>query len=566
MNREIGYYITQAHNYALDVINGKILACQNIKLACERYFRDLENENTKEFPYYYDQHEAERVCSFFELLPHVKGELASKSETIKLEPWQCFMLCQIYGWRKTNTKLRRFRTAFIFVPRKNGKSPIGSGIALQLLSFDNEFGAEVYTAASKKEQAEICWRDAKSMLEKDSEFCEYFDIQYNSRHIYVQNKNSYLKALSKDQKGTLDGLNIHGAVVDELHAHQNSDTWNVISTGIAARQQPLIFAITTAGFNRASICYERYLYSQNVLNGNYKDESFFCLLYGIDKEDDWRDPDVWQKANPNLGVSVNKEYIKSACEEAINSSQHLNNFLTKHLNVWCSSDVAWVDVLKFEECANTELKEEDCIKQNLDLFVAVDMASKRDFCSICKVYLKYVNDVKHYYVFTQQFLNEKAIEESNVEALKGWVVDGWIKTNKGETTDYTQIKNELLKIAKQKPKYIGFDPYQSAQLIQELRELNIKNLVEYGQQIKNMNESMKEIEGAIFDKRLQYNGDPVLAWMVSNVVAFSDSNGNIKPSRNKNAKFDKIDSAVSMIMAIGLTIKEKPKKKIYQII
>lgn len=565
MKREIGYYVTQAHEYATQVMQGKVIACELTILACERYMRDLEHENSAEFPFYYDQSEAERHCAFFEALPHVKGALAGQNKTIELEPWQCFMLCNIYGWRKSGTKNRRFRTAYVEVPRKNGKSPLGSGVALDALAYDGEFGAEVYTAASKKEQAEICFGDAKSMLEKDSALCDYFGIEYNTRAIYVKNKNSTLKSLAKDQKGTLDGLNIHCAVVDELHAHKDAATWNVITSGVAAREQPLVFAITTAGFDRGGICYDRHIYCIKVLQQVYKDESFFGIIYTIDKNDDWRDPVSWKKANPNLGVSVNTDYIKSACEEAMNSSSLINNFLTKHLNVWCSSDAAWINMLKFDECLDKSMTEEDCQKKGLDLFVGVDLASKKDFCSISKVYIEFLEGQKHYYVFTEQFLNDSMLEQTTVESVRGWAKEGWIKTNRGDTTDFSMIEKRVKEISKLKPKYIGFDAYQAAQMMQNLKEEGVKNLVEYGQTIKNMNEPMKEMEAAVLDKRFHYNGDPVFNWMISNVIAYQDGNGNIKPTRHKNAKFEKIDSAVATIMAIGLTVKEKPKERKYQV-
>lgn len=563
MNRKIGYYVSKAHEYATKVMGGEILACEYVVLACERYMRDLSHEDTKDFPYYYDQAEAERCCSFFEALPHVKGKLAGLNQTIELEPWQCFLMCNIYGWRKSGTKNRRFRTAYVEIPRKNGKSPMGSGVALLGLSFDNEYGAEVYTAASKKDQAEICFGDARAMLEKDSEFCDYFGIEYNTRAIYVKQTNSSIKALAKDQRGTLDGLNIHCSVIDELHAHKDAATWNVIASGVAAREQPLVFAITTAGFDRGGICYDKHMYTIKLLQNVFTDESFFGIIYTIDKKDDWRDQSSWEKANPNYGVSVNKEYIEAACKEAQNSPSNLNNFLTKHLNVWCSSDAAWIDMLKFDECADPSMTEKECIEKGMDLFVAVDMASKKDFCAISKVYLGSVDGYKNYYVFTEQFINDDALEKSTIESLKGWAHEGYIKTNRGETTDFNNIENRIKEIAKLKPKYIAFDAYQAAQIMQNLKDAGIKNVVEYGQHIKNMSEPMKEFEAAVLDKRFHYTGDPVFNWMVSNVIAYQNAEGNIKPTRNKNAKFDKIDSAVATIMAIGLTIKEKPRERTY---
>lgn len=562
MTREDGYYIDRAKRYAEAVCKGKKTAGKLTILACRRFLDDL-NKQGKDFPYQFSEAKAERACRFMEFLPHIKGALASKNELLILEPWQCFIVCNLFGWVNKETGFRRFKKAYIEVARKNGKTFLASGIALYCGVADNEEGAEVYIGASTHTQALICFDEAKAMIIKDKEMCEYYGIEHNKYNIYIPCTNSKIRALPRDNKGSLDGLNIHCAIIDELHAHQHPDTYNAIITGTGARDQPLVVAITTAGVNRTAICYEQRSYVKRMLEGVYQDDSYFGIIYTIDEDDDWRDETVWEKANPNLGVSINIDNFRAECKQAENQISKQNSFLTKHMNVWVGSHVAWMDMNLWEKCKDETLKEEDC--KNMELFVAADLSSVSDFCSVAKIYtFKQKNsngeDENHYRLFVDHYLNENAIENNKIEEVKVWAEQGHIKKTAGNATDFKAIETDIEQIALKKPIMIGFDKYQAEYMMQELMAKNIKGIVAYPQNVGTMSAPMKELEAAVLTGRLKHNGDPVLTWMISNVIARLDAKDNIYPNRDKNARHQKIDGAVASIMAIGMTMKERPKK------
>ena len=561
--RDPGYYIDRMNQYVDDVISGKVLACQTVIKACKRHLNDLKRSSQGKFDYHFNHARAEHACQFIEYMPHIKGDLASKKQLIMLEPWQCFVFCSIFGWVDSNG-YRRFNKAYVEVPRKNGKSPMGSGVGLYCLSADKEEGAEVYSAGANLKQAKITFNDAKAMVVKSPDLSSYFGIEYTSEAVFIPTTNSTFQPLAKDNKGTLDGKNIHCAIVDELHAHPNGDTYKSIVAGMAARAQPLCFTITTAGGNRTGICFEQHTYIKKMLDNVFEDESYFGIIYSIDPEDDWKDPAVWAKANPNFGVSVYPNYIKSLCTSAQNSMSVQNEFKTKNLNVWINSDSAWMNMDAWNACEDEELKEEQMA--GLDCYVGVDLASMTDFCSVVKVYVRQIEDQIHYYVFAKQFLNEKALDESKIKLLNNWADDGYIQRTIGNTTNFNVIETYIEELATEiNPKQIAFDRTQANYMIQNLKNKNIKCITEYNQSVSTMSTPMKELEAAVLSGRLHHTGDPCLTWMVSNVVAHLDAKDHIYPNRDKNARHMKIDSAVATIMAIGVSMNNKVEVKKYAI-
>lgn len=568
MKRKSGYFVDLATKYAKDAVSGKIICGKLVILACKRFLRDLENQKNDDFNFEFSVARAEHACQFLEYLPHIKGENAFKGECLTLGPWQAFIVCNIFGWLKKGTPYRRFKVVYIEVARKNGKTFLGSGIALYCGVADREEGSEVYMAGATHQQALICFDAAKQIISKDRDLCNHFGIEYNKRAIFIPTTSSVIKALPKDIKGTNDGLNIHCAIVDELHAHQKPDTYNALQMGTGARNQPLVVSITTSGFNRTSVCYEQRAHVKNIVEEVYSDETTFGMIYTIDEEDDWTDPKVWIKANPNFGVSVNAENFRDECESASKQITKQNNFLTKRLNVWVGANTAWMDMSKWNACADTTLKEEDY--KHLPLFVAADLAGSKDFCSIARIYLdkrkdSTGQDQNYYYLFADHFLNETAIEQSKVEEVRAWAQAGYINETRGDVTDFRVVENRIKEISLLKPKAIGFDRYQAAYMIQNLQNDKIRNVFEYPQNIGNMSSQMKELEAAVLSGRLKHNGDPVLGWMISNVVAKIDAKDNIYPNRDKNAPHQKIDGAIASIMAIGLSLKEQPKAASFRV-
>ena len=300
-------YVERARAYADAVLSGAIPACRYVRQACERQIGDLASPPAG---YRFDETEASRICQFVELTPHIKGPLAKREETITLADWQVFILTTVFGWVDDEDN-RRFRRVYIEVPRGNGKSSLSSPIGLHMLALDGEAGSEVYSAATTRDQARIVFRDAQAMARKMPKFCKRFGVEVTAQAIVQLRTSSSFKALSADGH-TLDGLNIHLAIVDELHAHKTRDVYDVLETGLGKRPQSLLWMITTAGSNKHGICYEVRDYVLKVLAGTVDDtsaESTFGIVYTVDEGDDPFSEDTLRKANPNWGVSVDPNIV-----------------------------------------------------------------------------------------------------------------------------------------------------------------------------------------------------------------------------------------------------------------
>ncbi|MCA8291952.1 terminase large subunit [Burkholderia vietnamiensis] len=297
-------FVDTANQYIDDVLAGRIVACKWVRLACERQRRDLARAEMgdPEFPYRFDNDAATRICEFIELLPHTKGRWARTRQSIRLEPWQAFILTTVFGWLHVDSGLRRFRRAYEEVARKNAKSTKSSGIALYLFAADGEPGAEVYSAATTRDQAKIVFDDARAMALREPDMCAALGVEILQHQLLTDDGSKFLPLSAEGS--TLDGLNVHGGVIDELHAHKTRAVFDVIDSGTGARDQSLLWLITTAGSDLTGICYEQRTHVTKILEGVFVDETFFGIIFTLDDGDDWSDPSVWIKANPNLGVSV----------------------------------------------------------------------------------------------------------------------------------------------------------------------------------------------------------------------------------------------------------------------
>lgn len=538
-------YVAIATQYAEDVVAGVIPACAYVQQACQRQLTDLAREG---FAYRFDGERAAHVCRFVELLPHIKGKWAREKRRLVLEPWQVFILTTVFGW-VDEAGHRRFRVTYNEIPRKNGKSSFTSGVGLYLLTADDEEGAEVYSAATTRDQAKIVWQDARQMVLRSTGMQQRFGVEASAHSVYVDDTASAFKALSRDHGGNLDGLNIHGGLIDELHAHKTRDVWDVIDTGTGSREQSLIWAITTAGFNRAGICYEKRSYTLKVLSGAVDDPTWFGIIYTVDEadlEDEERlftDAAVWQKANPNWGVSVNPADIARKARQALETPSSRNNFLTKHLNVWVNADTAWMDMLVWDRCADPELQIEDFAGE--PCHVAADLASKVDIASIAFVFER----EGHYYGFVRNYLNEDAAEEGRNSQYSGWARTGSLVVTPGSVTDYEVIEDDIRQAATDyRITELALDPWQAEHMRQRLAEDGLQT-IEFRQTVANMSEPMKQLQALVLQGRFHHNGDPVLTWMMSNVVAHLDAKDNIYPRKEFPA--NKIDGVVALIMALG---------------
>lgn len=528
----------QCTKYAKEVVAGNIVAGELVIKACKRHLNDLKRAKTKKFRYKFDTELAERSIQFFSFLQHSKGKWAGTP--IELQLWQCFTQGCVFGWVSKDTGLRKYRIAYEQVARKNGKSTKLGGVGLYGLAGDGEQGAEVYSAATKRDQAKIIFDEAKNMVVKSPSLKRVIDVFANN--LSVPMTNSKFEPLAADSK-SLDGLNVSMGLIDELHAHKTREVYDVIETATGARSQPLIYIITTAGFNRNGICFELYDYAVAVLNGTIEDEAFFAYIAQIDPEDDWRDPACWIKANPNLGVSVGLEDLEIKARKAMEIPAAQNNFMCKHLNVWVNADTKWMNMEKWKNCPEEKFEEEQLVK--LPCYVGMDLSTTTDITSLN---FEFPLGDGRYYVESHSFLPEDAIEEKerrdNVP-YSAWARMGLLTLTPGEVVDYEWIKSLIYEKAKiYDIKEICYDPWNATQIANDLDAEGFL-MVEIRQGFRTLSEPTKDLEKLIIGGKLIHNNNPLLTFAVGNAVAVSDPAGNIKLDKSKT-QF-RIDPCIAMV-------------------
>ncbi len=540
MNR----YVEAALGYARAVVAGEIPACKWTRLACQRQLDDLGRETGDGWPYVFDPDRAARPCEFIELLPHIKGKWARERRLIELEPWQCFVLTTTFGWIHGETGLRRFREGYVEVPRKNAKSTLSSGLLLFMLSADGEHGAECYSAATTRDQARIVFDDARAMADRTPDLRTYLGVAIMQHSLTVAHTASKAAPLAAEGS-TLDGLNVHFAVIDELHAHKTRAVYDVIDTARGAREQSLLWNITTAGTDRSGICYERRTHVTKVLEGVIEDPAMFGVIYTIDDGDDPFQPESWAKANPNWGKSVLRDDMEASARKAEAMPSALNNFLTKRLNVWVSGESPWMDMRAWERCGDVAL-------QNLEphygakAWIGLDLAQKKDFAALCLVFER----EGQWQVCTRLYLNELAIQESGNAHLSGWARQGYVQVTDGDITDFDVVAEDLRQLCRNfDVQEIAFDPALSMYFAGKLIEEGLP-LVEITQRALFFTPPLIQVENLVLEKKLRHDGNPVMTWMVSNlVVKVSKFNELRQPTKERPE--NKIDGPIAMLMALG---------------
>ena len=540
MSDDPNNHVIKAWQYAQDVVDGEITACKLTIRACQRFLDDLERDD---WEYVLDADAAERACNFIESLPHVKGEWAKRRELLSLEGWQCFIVVNTFGWVDA-AGLRRFRTVYIEVARKNAKSTLAAAIALYMLTEDGEAGAEVYSAATTRNQAKIVFGVARQMALRTAEL----PLEVRAHNINMLETASKFEALHS-QGETLDGHNIHCAINDELHAWKDRNHYGVIETATGSRAQPLMFNITTAGFDNSGICYELRDYLVRLLEKKATDESFFGVVYTLDDNDDWMDRDVWIKANPNLGVSVYPMDIESQARKAEEMPGEQNGFLTKRMNVWCSAAIAWMNMRKWAQCEDHEMSLEDFHGE--ECFVGIDLASKIDVCSMAQLFVRYIDGQEHLYVFMRHWLPEKAVEDDPTGNYDGWERSGHLRTTPGNVIDVDRIEHDTMDevVAPFRVRELAVDPlHNSTQYGVHMAQQGL-TVIDVRPTVLNFSEALKWCEALVKDGRLHHNC-PVLTWMIANVEVKPDYKDNIFPRKGKNQQ-RKIDGAIALFMAIN---------------
>ncbi|CAI0853912.1 terminase large subunit [Serratia fonticola] len=548
--------------YAERVVEGEIVACELVKLSCQRFLNDLKVGPERGITF--SEARAQHILNFYKFVPHVKGALAG--QPIELMDWHIFILINIFGFIiplvDENTgevvlrndgsgrpvMVRRFRTAYNEVARKNAKSTLSSGVGLYMTGADGEGGAEVYSAATTREQARIVFEDAKSMIKQARPTLGRL-FEFNKLAIFQEQTSSRFGPLSSDANN-LDGLNIHCAIVDELHAHKTRDVWDVLETATGARLQSLLFGITTAGFNKEGICYELRDYAIKVLQGaatgQFEDDTFFGIIFTLDKDDDPFDEKVWQKANPGLGICKRWDDLRRLAKKAREQVSARHNFFTKHMNLWVTAEAAWMDMLKWGECDFIAPQHE---LKTYPLWVGVDLSNKIDICAAVKIWQA---NNGHAHADFKFWLPEGRLERCSrqmAELYRKWAELGKLTLTDGDVIDHAQIKEELQQwVAGESLREIGFDPWSATQFSLALAEEGLP-LVEVPQTVRNFSEAMKEIEALVYGGRLHHSNHPVMNWMMSNVTVKPDKNDNIFP--NKSTPEAKIDGPAALFTAMS---------------
>jgi len=550
----VNRFIQAAQTYAQRVSTGDIPACKWTRLAVDRQLADLQRETSDDWPWVFDEACAARICEFIELLPHIKGKWARERRLIELDAWQAFVLTTVFGWLHKDTGLRRFREVYLEVPRKNAKSTLSSGVALYMLTADGEQGAEIYSAATTRDQARIVFDDAKGMAERTPDLRTYLGVAILTHSITVAHTSSKFSPLAAEAS-TQDGLNVHFACLDELHAHKKRDLYDVIDTARGAREQSLLWIITTAGSDRSGICYERRTHVTKVLDRVISDETTFGVIYTIDDNDDPFDPASWAKANPNWLVSVLRDDMEAAARKAESMPSALNNFLTKRLNVWVSGESPWMDMRAWERCADTGLQLSDFAGE--PCWAGLDLAQKKDFAALCLVFQRDGT----WYVFTRLYLNELAVAESGNAHLSGWARSGYVQVTDGDITDFDVLAEDLRSYCKQfDMQEIAFDPALSMYFAGKLIEEGLP-LVEIAQRALFFTPPLIQVENLVLEKKLKFDGNPVMTWMVSNLVV-KVSKFNELRSPTKERPENKIDGPMAMLMALGRAMANEPKENL----
>ena len=539
-------YTIAAKSYARAVIKEKIPACKWVKIACQQFIDDLTRQKDKAFPYRFDAESANHVCMIIELLPHTKGRWAKDSEKLILQPWQVFIIANLFGWLKKSNGKRRYRKAYLKIPRKNGKSILSAAIAIYMLCFDDEHGAEVYSGATTEKQAWEVFRPARTMMEKSPQLKRYARAEVWAKAVVIPANGSRMEPLI-GKPG--DGSSPSCAIADEYHEHDTPDLVDTMETGMGSREQPLLIMITTAGFNIAGPCYDQELEARKVLDGVIKNPDLFSLLYGIDDEDDWTDPAALEKANPNIGISVDREFLQAQQRQAVLNANQQTRFKTKHLNTWCSARTAWLNSHAWALCADPGLSIDEF--EGEESWFVLDLASKNDICAFAQVFKRPINGHDHFYVFARYYLPEDTINEgkTNQSAYQKWVIQGHLTQTDGAEIDFNEIRDEVLELAKRfEVREIIYDPWRATMLAQTLAAEGA-TIVEHRQTVQLMSPAMKELGSAIKAGRLHHDGNPITTWMASNVVAREDAKDNIYPRKDKPEQ--KIDGIVALIMGIG---------------
>lgn len=579
-------YAGIARKYATDVCSGKIPAGLQIRLQCRRFLDELKLSRARgtKFPFVFDVDRAGKPCRFIETLPHSKGKWARSKERLVLQPWQIWIICVTFGWlhRSGERKgTRRFRRLFLVVPRKNGKSAIAAGIGLYMLCADGEFGAEVYVGATNEKQAWEVFQPARLMVERTPALKRKFGIEVLARTIARPGDGSKFETIIGNPG---DGQSPSCSIHDEYHEHDDDAQVETMETGMGARDQPLQVLITTAGDNLAGPCYALIQEERKALAGIEVDgrsrkariaagldaagppvehETLF-IEYTIDEGDDWKSELALRKANPNMGVSVEAEFLRARIRDAIATPRKAGTNKTKHLNLWVSAKSAYYDIEAWRRCVDPEIPanaREALALERLRgrrVILGIDLAAKVDIAALEYLFLpigETATKEDPYIRIGRYFLPADTV--ADVKSYVGWDAQGLLDVTPGSVIDFGEIETAILEASERfQVEQIPFDPWQATYIATRLMQHNAP-MLEMRMSTGNLSEPMKELDALMRSRRIVHGGCPVMEWQVSNVVGEPDKKDNVYPNKPDGQAQLKIDNVVALQMALAVHLREQ---------
>jgi len=535
-----------AEEYIKAVMQKKIVVCKWVRLAVERHLLDLKRDDLA-----FNKEEGLRAIDFFTYLKHTKGRNFAGNK-FELSGWQAFIIYCLFGWKKKDGS-RRFRLSYTEVAKKNGKSTLAAGVGLYMMVADGEPGAEIYSCATTRDQAKIVFTEAKNMVGVSPDLSELITVYTHNLHSTAS--LSKFEPISNDYN-SFEGKNPYCVIVDEYHAHTDDLLFQNLKAATVARNQSLIWIITTAGFEKESPCFHFRKMCTDVLEGKVKDDGLFAIIFTLDDTDDWNDPKVWIKSNPNLGISVIEDAIRGEYQQAVNSSSAEVGFKTKNLNIWTDSSQVWIPDVKWQLCNEEKIPMLD----GKECWGALDLSSTTDLTcfgllfKLDKFYFKP-------FFFLPHLTMQERVRRDHVNYFV-WIKDGWIFDTDGDVVDYDYIRSFIGETAKKyKIKSIQYDRWNSSQLVNDLVSDGAK-MVPFGQGYQSMSSPTKELEKIVLNTQIEFGGNPVMRWMNGNVELRRDPAGNIKIDKSRS--IEKVDGMVTLAMCLGGYLTDEHKPSVYE--
>lgn len=535
------------------VLDGEIIACQKHKWACQRFLGDIERQGTNDFPYIFDEQAALRFLSWMRLFKHRKGIL--KGQRIDPHIIQRFIFANIYGWKHKDTGYRRFKKAYWQVGRKNAKSQSLACVASYELMAFGAGASEVYCAATKKEQARIVWAETEQMLRQCPELKGSFRVAYH--RIEHPATGSTMMALSKEDRKSGDGFNPQCAIIDEYHAHNTAEIYDILDSGMGARPEPLLMVITTAGYELNHPCYRiEYEYVSQILNPDspVTNEEYFVLVNELDKNaegellDDIKDEAVWEKANPILcSYEEGRAYLRGQLRAALDAPEKMRTFLTKNTNVWLDQkEAGYMDMAKWKLCGQEDF--DSSMLEGQECIVGADLAAKIDLCSLAFIF----KVDKKYIILGHSFMPEDTLQtklKTDKVPYDQWVREGWITLTPGAVTDYNFVIQHIKNFEQRyncKVRGLCCDPWNATQFMNDMATDGYVT-VEIRQGVQTLGGPTKDFREQVYMGNVVHDNNPVLTWAISNAVTKMDHNENIMLDKAKST--ERIDPIAAVLNA-----------------